>query len=105
MKRNTLLFLGALVVTAAVATVVAQFASDQPDGLEYVAEQQGFAETAGDHTLAESPLAGYGENLGGDSFVNLALAGAVGVALTLALGAALFWLVRTKPGRDEATES
>ncbi len=58
MNRNNRMFLlVGLVVTIAVAVVVAQFASSSPDGLEYVAEQQGFAETAEDHDLSEAPLA------------------------------------------------
>ena len=106
MRRNTLLFVVALGISVAVATVVAQFASDQPDGLEYVAEQQGFADTEADHAFAEAPLADYGDNLDGDRGGNRAIAGAVGVMVTLALGAGLFWLLRAnKPGRSETAES
>ena len=106
MRRNVLLFAVALGITVVVATVVVRFASDQPDGLEYVAEQQGFADTAEDHALGDAPLADYGDNLAGDGSGNRAIAGAVGVAVTLGLGAGLFWLIRAnKPGRGETAES
>ncbi len=106
MKRGPALFVAALVVTVVVATAVAQLASDQPDGLEYVAEQEGFTDSAQDHALAEAPLAGYGENLDGDGAAGRALSGFIGVVVTLAVGAGLFWLMRaSKPGRGEAAES
>ena len=103
MKRGPVLFLAALGVIVVVATVVSQFASDEPDGLEYVAEQEGFADTASDPP-AEAPLAGYEAE--GDGVGSRAVAGLVGVVVTLAIGAGLFWMVRAdKPGRGEAAET
>lgn len=77
--------LGAL----AVAVAVAPWASSAPDGLERVAIDREFASLAGEHPLAWSPLADY-ELVGVDvTALSVALAGAVGVALTVvALGAA-----------------
>jgi hypothetical protein len=96
------LFVVGLIVAIGVAVIAAQFASSEPDGLEYVAEQEGFAETAEDHTLADTPLADYGENLTESSWVNTAVAGLLGVLLTLALGYALFWLAR-RTNRNDPT--
>ncbi len=92
--KDRRLFLVGLVVAILVAIVVAQFASSNPDGLEFVAEQEGFAESATDHRLADSPLADYGENLDYNDGVNLAIAGLVGTLLTLAIGYGIFWLAR-----------
>ena len=78
MKRGPILFLAALGVIVILATIVSQFASDEPDGLEYVAEQEGFADTAEEHTLGEAPLADYGEGADGGWFGNRAVAGLVG---------------------------
>jgi len=85
MKRNVLLAISALIVIAVVGIGLSQFASSQPDGLEYVAESHGFADTAQDHALEDSPFAGYGEQ-----GVSLALGATVGIALTLGLGYGLF---------------
>lgn len=95
MDRSTLRLLGlGLVVAIVIAVGASQFASDDPDGLEYVAEQEGFADTADDHDLAGTPLASYGEDLTGNSSLNTAIAGLVGVLVTLALGYGVFWLTR-----------
>ncbi len=84
-----------------VAVVASQFASSSPDGLEYVAEREGFANSAADHKLSDTPLADYGEDLTSSSWVNTAVAGLVGVLVTLALGYGVFWLAR-RTNRDRA---
>ena len=94
-------FVVGLTVTVFIAIVVSQFASDEPDGLEYVAEQQGLGDAADAHDLAEAPLADYGENLESDSHISTGLAGLVGVAAALGIGFGLFWLIRS-PGPDSA---
>jgi len=91
-----------LVVSTLIAVGVSQFASDDPDGLEYVAEQEGFAETAQDHDLADTPLADYGGGLTGNSALDTVIAGAIGVAVTALLGWGLFRLVR-RGGAPKAT--
>jgi len=93
-RRNTALFVGALALVLVTAVGLSQFASDQPDGLEYVADQEGFAESADEHVLAEAPLADYGGNLDGTESTNVAVAGLIGVLVTLGLGFGVFWLVR-----------
>jgi hypothetical protein len=99
MDRRTWAFiLAGLVVAMVFAVGVSQLASPDPDGLEYVAEQEGFLETAEDHTFGDAPLADYGANLGGSDRAGTAVAGAVGVLITLAAGWGLFRLVA---GRNE----
>ncbi len=92
--KDRRLFLVGLIVAVLVAVVVAQFASSNPDGLEFVAEQEGFAESATDHDLADAPLADYGENLSDNDGVNTAIAGLIGTLATLAIGYGVFWLAR-----------
>lgn len=94
-------FIVGLVITVFIAVGLSQFASDDPDGLEYVAEQQGFGDEADEHDLAEAPLADYGENLESDSRISTGVAGVVGVVAALALGFGVFWLIRA-PGSDPA---
>ena len=102
---NRRLFLAGLAIALGVAVVIAQFASSSPDGLEYVAEQEGFLETAGDHDLAEVPLANYGENLTNNGGVNTAVAGLAGTLATLVIGYGVFWLARKTNGDDPESAS
>lgn len=102
MKRTAVgWFVAGLTITVLVAVVLSQFASDDPDGLEYVAEQQGFDDTASEHDLSGAPLADYGENLESDRRFSTGVAGMIGVVVALGLGFGLFWLIRS-PGTDSA---
>ncbi|MBY5161935.1 energy-coupling factor ABC transporter permease [Salsipaludibacter albus] len=76
---------GAAVVTLLVAGGVSQFAGSDPDGLETVAQEQGFATQAQDHALGSSLFADYATAGVADERVSLALAGFTGVAVTLAV--------------------
>jgi len=101
-RKGLIWFLVGLLATVIVAVVVSPFASSEPDGLEYVAEQEGFADQTGDHMLTDTPLAGYGENLSDGGSLSTGVAGFVGVVVALGLGFGLFWIIRTpKPGQSE----
>ena len=91
MRKGIVLVGVGLLACLVIATVISQFASTQPDGLIYVAEQEGLDETAVDHPLDASPLAGYG----GDSASRKAIAGGVGVLATLGLGYLVFSLAKS----------
>ncbi len=97
MTRNTRLTVVAVIVIVVVGIGLSQFASSQPDGLEYVAQEQGFDETAAEHPLADAPLAGYGENLEVSPGVSTAVAAIVGIAATAGLGFVVFRVARKKP--------
>jgi high-affinity Fe2+/Pb2+ permease len=98
-RENGKLFVIGLGIALLVAVAVSQFASSSPDGLEYVAEQEGFVDAAADHELSSGPLADYGEELTDNSWVNKAIAGAAGVLVTFVVGFWLFWLAR-RTNRD-----
>ena len=96
--------LAGVVASLIVAVGVAQFAVDNPDGLERVAEDTGFSEVAEDHALGSSIFADYATAGVGDETVSLAIAGAAGTLLTLALGTGLLLLVRDRRrGSDAST--
>ncbi len=97
MTRNTWLSIGAIVVILAVGVGLSQLASSQPDGLEYVAQDQGFAGTADDHALEGAPLAGYGENLASSPRTATAISALVGIAATAGLGFFVFRIARKRP--------
>src|SRR5690606_20174130 len=84
--------LGGLGVTLLLAGVVSFFASPDPDGLEAVAEEQGFMERAADHLLGDFALADYGE-VGG---IPVGVAGVAGVALTLIAAGVIAYAARTR---------
>ena len=95
MDRRLWWFLGiGLLVALLVAGVLSGFASGSPDGLERVSIDEGFDETAQDHTLADSPLADYTVAGVEDERLSTGLAGIIGVAITLALSGALFYGIR-----------
>ncbi|MDJ0925079.1 MAG: PDGLE domain-containing protein [Acidimicrobiia bacterium] len=102
--NNRRFLLGGIVVTLLVAVVVTQFSSSDPDGLEYVAEQEGFADTAEEHDLTEGPLADYTTDVTSNSRANTAIAAVAGVGLTLIIGYGVFWLARrSNRSRPEST--
>jgi cobalt/nickel transport protein len=96
MRSNTRLFLIAgLLVAVGLALVVSGFASGSPDGLERVAEDKGFLETAQDHLFADGPLADYAVKGVDNERLSTGLSGLVGVLITFGVGLALFALLRT----------
>ena len=90
--------LAVLAVTLTLAGVASFFASSNPDGLEYVAGEQGFLASARDHLLGTSALADYGD-VGG---IPVGVAGVIGVAIVIGAGMVLFrYLARHKPEGPE----
>lgn len=100
-KRNGFLLAG-LLVALVLAGLVSGFASSSPDGLEKVAQDKGFAETAEDSALADSPLADYGVSGVENERLSTGLAGVIGVGITFAFGLGLFALVRRGRGAEQA---
>ena len=89
----------ALVVALAIAAVVSGFASSSPDGLESVAESQGFAERA-QESEAIGPFDGYA-TAGDDSRVGTGLAGVAGTVAVLVVMGGAAWVVRRRPDAAE----
>lgn len=73
-------------VAALLVLVVAPFADPDPDGLQRVAIDQGFAGAAVDSPTADSPLAGYGVEGVDDEPVATRLSGLAGVGITFLAG-------------------
>ncbi|WP_062431367.1 energy-coupling factor ABC transporter permease [Herbidospora daliensis] len=84
--------IGGGIVALLLAGVVSFFASSSPDGLERVAEDEGFLGAATDHSFGGFFLADYGD-VGG---IPVGVAGIIGVAITLLVGGAILWAVRQK---------
>ena len=84
----------ALVVALGLAFFVSPQASSQPDGLDRVAIDKGFAQNETAHALDEGPTAGYAVKGVDDERLSTGLAGLIGVSVTVAITGGLLFLVR-----------
>ncbi len=71
-----------MLVTIGLAGIVSFYASSSPDGLEKVAEDVGFIETAKDHSIYNSALADYGVAGIENERLSVGIAGIIGVIAT-----------------------
>ena len=91
--KNPLVVVG-LAVSLALAGGVSYYASSHPDGLEKVAGDVGFLDTAKESAVKDSPLAGYGVAGVKSERISNGLAGVIGVASTAAISFGLFYGLR-----------
>lgn len=96
MTRRRTFYLVVLLLALVLAGVASGFASSSPDGLEKVAQDQGFSGTARDHELSGSPVADYGVQGVANARLSGGLAGVIGVGVTLALGTGVFLVLRRR---------
>ena len=88
---NRKFFAGALLASVLLAGGVSFYASSSPDGLEKVAGDIGFIETAKDHALDNSTLADYGVAGIENERLSVGIAGIVGV---IATGVLMYLIVK-----------
>lgn len=93
-RSITAFVLAGLAAALLLAFVVSHFASSEPDGLERVAIDQGFADTATQHGTAGSPLADYGVSGVRNGWLSTGLAGVLGVLLCFVLGMGVVFAIR-----------
>ena len=89
MNQKKFYIVGGL-ISLFLAGVVSFYASSHPDGLEKVAEDIGFIETAKDHTNAEGTLADYGVKGIDNDRASVGVAGVIGVLVTGGVATMLF---------------
>lgn len=99
MKTRTLVLTG-LLVALLLGGVVSYYASSSPDGLEFVAEETGFLDSAGDHAAADGPMADYSVKGVDDPRLAGGLAGVAGILITLALAGGIALVVRRRGPQD-----
>jgi hypothetical protein len=92
-----LVLAGGLLVALLLAGVASYYASASPDGLERVAQDNGFSQTATDHAAADSPLADYQTSGVEDARLSGGLAGVVGAMVVLVLAGGLVLVLRRRP--------
>lgn len=93
MKKNRF-YLYFFFVSLAIAGGLSFYASSHPDGLEKVAEDTGFLNTATDSALSDSPLADYGVAGVGDERFSVGLSGIIGIVVTAAVAFGTFALIK-----------
>ena len=98
--KNKKFLISGFVVSLFLAGVVSFYASSHPDGLEKVAEDIGFIETAKDHTYADGALADYGVKGIENERASVGVAGVIGVIGTAIVGGALFTFIARKPKKS-----
>jgi cobalt/nickel transport protein len=83
-----------LIVALVLAFFVSPSASGDPDGLDKVAIDKGFADTETDHAFGDAPTAGYEVRGVDDDRLSTGLAGVIGVAVTFAVAGGVMLVVR-----------
>ena len=89
MNQKKFYIVGGL-ISLFLAGEVSFYASSNPDGLEKVAEDIGFIETAKDHTNADGTLADYGVKGIDNDRASVGVAGVIGVLVTGGVATVLF---------------
>ena len=84
-------YIAGFIASLFLAGVVSYYASSSPDGLEKVAGEIGFIESAKDHQLDKSALADYGVAGIGNERLSVGIAGIIGV---IATGALMYLIVK-----------
>lgn len=102
MRRGLWLIIGIGIALSAVAAgFVSFYASSAPDGLERVAEDQGFLQDAQDSVNASLPTADYSIAGVESERWSVGLSGIIGVLVMGVLAFGLFWLIGR--GKKSAT--
>jgi cobalt/nickel transport protein len=94
---NRKFYASALLISALLAGGASFYASSSPDGLEKVAEDVGFIESAKDHTFVDFTLSDYGIAGLENARLSVGFAGLIGVVVTALVALGLFMLIRKKP--------
>ena len=97
MDKNKKFLISGFVISLFLAGVVSFYASSNPDGLEKVAQDIGFLDTAKEHTNADGVLADYGVKGIENERASVGIAGVIGVIGTAVVGGLLFKFLVRKP--------
>jgi cobalt/nickel transport protein len=100
MNQKKFLLAGFLVALF-LSGVVSFYASSSPDGLEKVAGDIGFLNTAKDHANSDGALAEYSVKGIQNERISSGAAGVIGVIATATVASGLFMLIRRKSGSNK----
>jgi cobalt/nickel transport protein len=99
MSNRKFMIIG-LLISALLAGGASFYANSNPDGLEKVAEDIGFIETAKDNANSDIALAYYGFMGIENERLSVGVAGLIGVVSTGAISGGLFLLLRRKKPKN-----
>jgi cobalt/nickel transport protein len=95
--KNKSFVIAGFLISLFLAGVISFYASSAPDGLEKVAGDIGFIESAEEHSNADGLLADYGVKGLENDRASVGLAGVVGVVATALIAGVLFHFISRKP--------
>jgi cobalt/nickel transport protein len=101
MKNDKKLLIVGFAVSLFIAGFASYYASSSPDGLEKVAEDIGFIETAKENTNADTTLAEYGVKGVDNERLSTGTAGVIGVLATAGVSTGLFLVLRRRSGAEK----
>jgi hypothetical protein len=105
-RTRLALFIGlGLAVALGLAFFVSPRASSEPDGLDKVAIDEGFADQETPHASQDSPVAGYEVEGVDNDRLSTGVAGIVGVIVTFAVMGGLYLGLRTLQRRSPEREA
>ena len=99
-SSTRLFVIAGLLLAFVLVLLVSPFANPNPDGLNRVAMDKGFADSETEHGLEDSPLADYSVRGVENEGISKGLSGLAGVVATFALGLGLFGLVKRRRESD-----
>jgi cobalt/nickel transport protein len=97
MRNNRKFYISGFIASLFLAGVVSFYASSHPDGLEKVAEEIGFLETAKENTNAGVVFSDYGTKGVDNERASVGIAGVIGVLGTAVVAGVAFRLIARKP--------
>lgn len=97
MVKNKTFLISGFLISLFLAGVISFYASSSPDGLEKVAGDIGFIESAQEHVNADGLLADYGVKGVDNERASVGLAGVIGVIGTALIAGVLFRFISRKP--------
>jgi cobalt/nickel transport protein len=101
MKNDKKLLIVGFAFSLFIAGFASYYASSSPDGLEKVAEDIGFIETAKENTNADTTLADYGVKGVDNERLSTGTAGVIGVLATAGVSTGLFLVLRRRSGAEK----
>jgi cobalt/nickel transport protein len=101
LKTDKKLLIAGFAVSLFIAGFASYYASSSPDGLEKVAEDIGFIETAKENTNADTTLADYGVKGVDNERLSTGTAGVIGVLATAGVSTGLFLVLRRRSGAEK----
>ena len=101
MKKQIKFLIAGFILSLFLAGVVSHYASSSPDGLEKVAGNIGFLESAKEHSNSDGVLADYGVKGIKNERLSTGAAGVIGVIATAGVSTGLFLVLRRKSGANK----